>query len=70
MAEETQPEPIDYSLIDHWHLCRLLGCPTRTVNRLVRERKIPPPIELDRVRRWRRSVIEQWIEAGCPECAQ
>jgi predicted DNA-binding transcriptional regulator AlpA len=31
---------------------------------------LPRPVRIGRLVRWRRSDIEAWIEAGCPDCSK
>ena len=42
------------------------GCSTRHVYRLADARKMPRPIKLGSLVRWRRVEIESWIASGCP----
>ena len=39
---------------------------SRTIWRMQEAAKLPSPVRLGRVVRWRRSDIEQWIDFGCP----
>lgn len=32
--------------------------------------RLPKPVRIGRLVRWRRSDIEAWIEAGCPDCSK
>ena len=41
------------------------GCSIRHTRRLYESRKMPAPIKLGALIRFRRSDIEQWIEGGC-----
>lgn len=43
-----------------------LGCSVRHVRRLADSGRMPRPIKLGSLTRWPRSVIERWIEDGCP----
>lgn len=38
----------------------------RTLWRWVNTGRMPPPVRIGRVVRWRRDEIEAWIKAGCP----
>ena len=41
----------------------VLGCHPRTVRRMELDGELPEPVVVGRLRRWRRSDIEGWIEA-------
>ncbi len=41
----------------------------RTVERMVEAGKMPPPMKLGRLRRWRLADVESWIASGCPSTA-
>ena len=47
-------------------LARLLGVAPCTVWTWHAAGRIPLPVKIGGVTRWRRSEIEQWIEAGAP----
>ncbi len=47
-------------------VAELLACSERHAYRLVRSGTIPRPVKLGQLNRWPRSVIERWIEEGCP----
>ena len=42
------------------------GCSTRHVYRLADAGRMPRPIKLGTLVRWRRAELEAWIGAGCP----
>lgn len=48
------------------HAAVLLGVSERTIWQLVHDGKMPAPITVGRLRRWRAVTIREWIEAGCP----
>lgn len=58
---ETTPELLDVNAI-----AALLGASSRTVRRLADSGRMPRPVSLGRVIRWRRTEIEEWIRDGCP----
>ena len=45
----------------------LLGISQVTVWRLVSAGRIPPGIKLGGSRKWKRSVIEKFVDEGCPK---
>ena len=44
----------------------LLHCSARTVYRLADSGRMPRPVRLGALVRWRRATINDWIDAGCP----
>jgi excisionase family DNA binding protein len=46
----------------------MLRCAPRTVRRLVQFGRMPRPLKVGRLARWRRSDVERWIADGCPAC--
>lgn len=64
------PEPrpgVSAELLDVKAVALLLGgCSTRHVYRLADSGRMPPPIRLGSLVRWRRAELEAWIGAGCP----
>ncbi len=45
----------------------VLGISVRSVWRLLSAHRIPEPIRLAGSVRWRRSEVQAWVDAGCPE---
>lgn len=58
---------IESRLIDVCTVAKLLGVTRRTVYRLADAGKMPRPIKLGGAVRWDKRVVEQWIDAGCPD---
>lgn len=48
----------------------LIGASERWIWDKVNAGKLPKPVRMGRFVRWRRSDIEAWIEAGCPDCSK
>lgn len=44
----------------------MLGCSVRHVRRLADSGRMPAPVRLGALIRWRRADVEQWIASGCP----
>ncbi|MBI4583927.1 MAG: helix-turn-helix domain-containing protein [Planctomycetes bacterium] len=44
----------------------LLSCSERHVRRLSLSGRMPQPVRIGSLVRWRREEIEEWIAAGCP----
>lgn len=47
-------------------LARLLQVSKRTLMRLRSSGKLPRPVQLGRLVRWRTAEVREWVEAGCP----
>lgn len=45
-----------------------LGCSSRTVYRLSDGGRMPHPLKVGGLVRWRTGDIEEWISTGCPDC--
>lgn len=48
-------------------VAHLLACSIKTVKRLEDAGGMPAPVRINSLRRWQRSVIVEWIAAGCPK---
>ena len=55
-------------LLDVKEVAKLLGCSPRHVYRLSDSARMPPPLKIGALARWRRSDVEQWVADGCPNC--
>lgn len=75
MPNTTDPpltEESSTQLLDIHSVSELLGCSIRHVYRLSDAGKIPRPVKVGSLNRWRRVTgdpktgIEDWIAAGCP----
>jgi len=51
-------------------IAALCGVSVRTVWEWRAAGRLPAPIRLGRLIRWRRKDIEDWIEAGCPDMSK
>jgi excisionase family DNA binding protein len=58
------------ALLDVRAVAALLDCSPRHVYRLADAGRMPPPVRLGALVRWRRQTIEDWISAGCPTVRQ
>jgi len=73
---ETMPAPTTHStsaassLISADEFAKLLSASTRTIRRYDSAGRVPKPLKLGGVTRWRREEIEAWIAAGCPRRSQ
>jgi predicted DNA-binding transcriptional regulator AlpA len=53
------------ALLDIHAVAQILSCSARHVRRLDEAGRMPSPLRLGSLVRWRRVVIEQWIADGC-----
>ncbi|MCK4340917.1 MAG: helix-turn-helix domain-containing protein [Phycisphaerae bacterium] len=63
------PEPrpaIIAELLDVGAVAGLLRCSRRHVYRLSDAGRLPRPIKLGQLVRWRRASLNEWLAAGCP----
>ena len=47
-------------------VARMLNCSAKTIYRLTDAGKMPRPVKLNALVRWRRETVENWISQGCP----
>jgi len=55
-------------LLDVRAVAAMVGCSSRNIYRLSDGGRMPRPVKIGRLVRWRRTDIEAWIAAGCPSC--
>lgn len=68
MESETVLTVPPAELLDVQAMAALMNCATRTVYRLADAGRIPCPVKLGALVRWRRAEILDWLAAGCPSC--
>ena len=68
MENETVLTVPPAELLDVQAMAALLNCATRTVYRLADAGRMPRPVKLGALVRWRRAEILDWLAAGCPSC--
>ena len=68
MKDATAPTELreSLSLLDVKSVASICFCSTRHIYRLADADRMPRPIRLGALVRWRRQTIEDWIAAGCP----
>jgi excisionase family DNA binding protein len=54
------------ALLDVRAVAALLDCSTRHVYRLSDAGRMPAPVRVGALVRWRRADIDAWLAAGCP----
>lgn len=52
-------------LLEAVFVAELCGCSVRTVRRLADSGRMPRPVKLGSLIRWRRTDVMDWIESGC-----
>lgn len=57
---------LSVSMLDVKALAAKLNCSTRHAYRLADAGKMPRPLHLGGLVRWRADEIDEWIAAGCP----
>lgn len=61
----SSDKPRGATLLDVGFISQLLGCSARHVYRLADSGKMPAPVKLGDLTRWRLDEIEAWIADGC-----
>ena len=62
-SEKEEKGPM---LLSVKEVAKMLGIGERTVWAWAAEGRVPEPLQLGRLKRWRLEEIKQWIAAGCP----
>lgn len=66
MLDSTKSAPETVAeLLDAASVAELCGCSVRTVRRLADSGRMPRPVKLGSLIRWRRTEVMDWIESGC-----
>jgi len=60
------PPPSETNMLTGGDVARVLKCSRQSIYRMRDQGRIPPPVRLGRLMRWRRALLEQWIADGCP----
>ncbi|HCD32043.1 MAG TPA: hypothetical protein DER01_06510 [Phycisphaerales bacterium] len=55
-------------LLDVRQVAKMLNASSRTVYRLSDMGRMPQPVKLGALVRWRAVELRDWIDAGCPTC--
>ena len=61
------PERALAELLDVQDVAKLLNCSSRTIYRLSSSGRMPRPVRLGALVRWRRGELLDWLDAGCPK---
>jgi excisionase family DNA binding protein len=62
----TIPPPVEAALLDVRAVAALLDCSPRHIYRLADAGRMPPPVRIGALVRWRRTDLDSWLAAGCP----
>jgi excisionase family DNA binding protein len=65
-AKSRLADAVEPALLDVHAVARLLGCSWRTVYRMSDAGRMPRPVKLGALVRFRRSDLDQWLSDGCP----
>jgi len=63
---EPDESQLEAKLVDANAIAKMLGVSARMVWRLRDSGRIPKPVIIGRLVRWRSEAIDEWIQAGCP----
>jgi excisionase family DNA binding protein len=69
-GRRDRPRREEAALLDVERVAALLGCSARHVYRLADAGRMPRPVKLGHLVRWRRADVMFWITQGCPSCRQ
>ena len=65
-ADQGQSNSDDAVLLDVRQVAARLGCSTRHALRMADSGRMPAPLKLGALSRWRRDELTDWVNAGCP----
>lgn len=60
------PERVPAELLDVNQIATMIGVSGRTVYRLADHKKMPRPLKIGVLNRWRAQEVRDWIDDGCP----
>ncbi|MCL4207592.1 MAG: helix-turn-helix domain-containing protein [Pirellulaceae bacterium] len=67
-AVELAAVELAAALLDVQNVAALLNCSPQHVRRLADSGKMPRPIRLGGLVRWRKTDLESWLDRGAPSC--
>ncbi|MBP7748480.1 MAG: helix-turn-helix domain-containing protein [Phycisphaerae bacterium] len=68
-VERASRQSVPAELADESAVGTLLGVSGRTVARMVDAGRLPAPVRIGRLKRWRLAEVRAWVAAGCPDAA-
>ena len=63
-------KPALAALLDVHGVAGMCTCSPMHIRRLADAAKMPPPVRLGSLVRWRRTDIEKWLADRCPPCRE
>ena len=66
MTGTNNRPPIRPALLTKVQVAELLGCSSAHVERLRADGKMPLPVRVGTLLRWRAAELEKWVASGCP----
>jgi excisionase family DNA binding protein len=66
--ERPAAAPAPAALLDVQAVAELLTCSPQHIRRLADAGRMPRPVRIGSLMRWRRADLESWLAAGCPSC--
>lgn len=60
--------PLARVLLDVRDVASLLNCSMPHVRRMADAGRMPRPVRVGSLVRWRKTDIESWVASGCPSC--
>ena len=66
MTTAVAVPPVEAALLDVRAVAALLDCSPRNVYRMADAGRMPPPVRIGALVRWRRTDMEIWLAEGCP----
>ncbi len=67
-TQEPKTRNTTSPLLDVRAVAAMLDCSPRTVYRLADSGRMPRPVKVGALVRWRRDALTDWINADCPSC--
>ena len=65
-AAKQDSAPVSSALLSVDDVAAILNCSSRHVRRLADSSRMPAPIRLSTLIRWRQCDIDSWLADGCP----
>ncbi len=66
MSPNLQNHDVNFELLDVGDVAALIRCSRRHIYRLSDAGRMPAPVRLGALVRWRRRELIEWLDAGCP----
>ncbi len=63
----VKTRPATDQLIGIEEVALILDASVRTIRRWIASGKVPKPVQIGHKLKWRTSIVQEWIEDGCPK---